>query len=379
MHIAISGSFWPQPDVGSGQYLHGLLAGLPRMASQHRYTLLVPAFAGASPPAPPGVNLVSVATPLAARSRQLAKVLFEQITAPQLARALGADLLHVPYFAPPLRAPLPVVATVLDLVPLLLPAYRGSRAMRGYVRLVAAAARRTPQLIAISQHSAHEIAQHLPIDPARITVTPLAAGSQYTPGDTAAARVDVLARYGVAAPFIYYVGGLDARKDVATLVRAFAQLVRAGDDRTTLAVAGQARGTDRQLFPDLDAVIADEGIGARVRRIVVPGADAALLYRAATVFAFPSRYEGFGLPPLEAMACGTPTLVAAVTSLPEVVAGGALLVPPGDVAAWAAALTRVLGDAALRADLRVRGLQRAAMFSYDATARGTLDVYARVA
>jgi glycosyltransferase involved in cell wall biosynthesis len=107
--------------------------------------------------------------------------------------------------------------------------------------------------------------------------------------------------------------------------------------------------------------------------------DGPLLYSTATAFAFPSRYEGFGLPPLEAMACGAPSVVAAASSLPEVVGDAALRVPPDDVPGWTTALWRLLADGELRAELRQRGLARASQFSYDRVARETSDIYARIA
>jgi glycosyltransferase involved in cell wall biosynthesis len=169
------------------------------------------------------------------------------------------------------------------------------------------------------------------------------------------------------------VGGLDARKNVPTLLRAFA-LLRARGDTTTLAVAGRALGVDKRLFPDLDALSADLELGTTLRRIDVPTADGPLLYRACTVFAFPSRYEGFGLPPLEAMACGAPVVVSDASSLPEVVGTAALRVAPDDVVGWAAALSRLLGNPDLRADFRARGLAQAAQFSYRKVAEETVRV-----
>jgi glycosyltransferase involved in cell wall biosynthesis len=211
-----------------------------------------------------------------------------------------------------------------------------------------------------------------------VIATPLAAGAQYRPLDRARAAACVAERYGLRGPFVYYVGGLDARKNVGTLVRAFGRLRRAGGPAATLVIAGRALGADRRLFPDLDALIAEEQLGESVRRIDVPHEDGPLLHAAATVFAFPSRYEGFGLPPLEALACGTPAVVADASSLPEVVGDAALRVPPDDVAGWAEALWRLLGDAALREELRRRGLARAAQFSYEQVARTTIEVYAEV-
>ena len=408
MRIAISGMFWNQPAVGSGQYLRGLLDALPHAAPQHEYVVLLPAFLDHRPPTTDhrdtetrtngsglsrsprlpvsrsglpsvvgGRSSVVIRTPFDQRSRNLAKLWFEQIGAPLAAARLRADLLHVPYFAPPLATRVPVVATILDIIPLLLPEYRGRGAVRAYMRLVALAARRAAHVIAISDDSRADIVRHLGVAPGRVTTVPLAAGSQYRPLDRAQAVACAADRYGLREPFVYYVGGLDARKNVATLVRAFGRMLRAGGPLATLAIAGRALGADTRLFPDLDAVIAAERLEHHVRRIEVPHADGPLLYSAATAFAFPSRYEGFGLPPLEAMACGTPAVVAAVSSLPEVVGDAALRVAPDDVPGWAVALWRLLADEGLRTELRRRGLARASQFSYDRVARETSEIYAQ--
>jgi glycosyltransferase involved in cell wall biosynthesis len=390
MRIAISGMFWSQPTVGSGQYLHGMLGELARVAPQHEYVLLLPAYQAdeGRTTKDEGSSFrssfvrrpssVVVPTPFDGRSKNFAKLWFEQIGVPLAAARLGAELLHVPYFAPPLRAAMPVVATVLDIIPLLLPEYRGGSAVRAYMRLVARAARRAAHVIAISDDSRRDIIRQLGCAPDRVSTIPLAAGPQYHPIDPSQAAAQVAERYGLRAPFVYYVGGLDARKNVTTLVRAWQRLRQSGGPLATLAIAGRALGADTRLFPDIDALIAELGMAGSIRRLDVPREDNPLLYNAATAFAYPSRYEGFGMPPLEAMACGTPTVVAAASSLPEVVGDAALLAPPYDVHAWASALWRLLGDAALRDDLRARGFARAAQFSYERVARATLDVYARV-
>ncbi|KAB8143907.1 glycosyltransferase family 4 protein [Chloroflexia bacterium SDU3-3] len=371
MHIVLNGMFWPEPNTGSGQYLHGLLQTLPQMAPQHRYTVVVPRYR-ASGPLPQGgaVALVEAPTPLDGVARQLAKLWFEQVAFPRTAARLRADALFVPYAAAPLLAPAPVATTVHDIIWQLLPEYRGKRLFRLYARLVVAATRRAARIFADSEHTRGDIIAHLGIAPTRVSTVLLAAGPQYRPLDVAEARAEVARRYGLEGPFVYYVGGLDARKNVPTLLRAWAALARRGGlGGAALAVAGRALSGDRLLFPDIDGLIAELGLGQSVRRLDVPREDGPLLYSAATAFAFPSRYEGFGLGPLEAMACGAPVVCSSASSLPEVAGDAALLVGPDDVEGWADAIGRLLAEPGLRQQLRERGFARAAQFSYQRAAR----------
>jgi glycosyltransferase involved in cell wall biosynthesis len=289
-------------------------------------------------------------------------------------------LLHVPYFAPPLRSSIvPLVTTIPDIIPLLLPEYRGGPHVRAYMQLVRRAARAAARIITFSQHSRSDIARWLHISPQRITTTLLAADERYTlPADQAAVAAELATRYALHGPYIYYVGGLDARKNVAVLLQAAARLQQQGRLGAPLVLAGRALGGDPRLFPDLDGMIAELGLAGMVRRIEVPHADGPLLYQGCTAFAFPSHYEGFGLPPLEAMACGAPVVVSTASSLPEVVGDAALQVAPDDVAGWAAALERLLREPSLRADLRARGLAQAARFSWRRVAEETLAIYQQV-
>ncbi len=383
MQIIINGSFWAQPNVGSGQYLHGLLDWLPRVAPQHHYTLVLPASSPAGPPVPPGIRTLRVATPFDRLNENLAKLCFEQLALPRAARHLVGTqrrnaVLFIPYFAPPVQPLLPLVTTVGDLAPLVLPAYRGGPHVRAYMALVRRSVQRSAEVLTFSAASRAELISYLHLPARRITPVLLAAGAQYCLGDQAAARAEVARRYDISEPFIYYVGGLDARKNLATLVRAFA-LLHPHDRRVRLVIAGRALGRDRRLFPDLDALISELDLIGAVRRIDVPHEDGPLLYRACTIFAFPSRYEGFGLPPLEAMACGTPVVVSDTSSLPEVVGPAALRVPPDDIVGWAAALRRLLGDPALRTELTNQGYAHAARFSYRRVAEETLAVLTRAA
>jgi glycosyltransferase involved in cell wall biosynthesis len=379
VQIVINGSFWSQPTVGIGQYLHNLVPWMHRQAPQHRYLMVLPGHSP-TPALPGGVERITVTI---GGPRQIAKVIFEQIAVPMIAQRLARNgeptVIFVPYFAPPLRSRQPVVTTIGDLIPLLLPAYRGNWSVRLYMALVRRAALHSTHVLTFSKFSRNTILNYLAIPPERVTVTYLAAGEQFRPAaDVTAAQNLVAARYGVPSPFIYYVGGLDERKNLSTLLRAFA-LVRNRYPYVTLAIAGRALGRDPRLFPDIDQLIADLDLTTAVRRIDVPPEDGPLLYQACTIFTYPSRYEGFGLPPLEAMACGAPVIVSDASSLPEVVGAAAIRIAPDDVAGWAAAIQRLLSDESLRADLRTRGLEQAAGFSYQRTAAQTLAVLEQVA
>lgn len=373
LHVAINGFFWDTPTVGVGQYLHGLIAQLDHIAPI-RVSLIIPATS--QPPATPGhVTIERVRTPFDGVSANLAKLWFEQIAVPRCAERIGAQLLHVPYLAPPWHARIPVVTTIPDLIPLTRPAYRGSWLVRAYMRLVQAAARRSTALIAISQHVAEQATRILPWPNEPIVVTHLAADPMYAPQPDAPA---VVALRGIQSPYVYYVGGYDERKQVRTLIAAFAQLDTELRERTTLVLAGSPAGVNPHLFPDIWADIHRLGIADRVVQLAVSRSENPTFYAAATLFVYPSAEEGFGLPPLEAMACGTPVICSNASSLPEVVGNAALTVPAGDAAALSQALTTVLTNAELRIQMRASGIRRAQRFTYATTASQTISVYQRV-
>ena len=372
LHIGINGFFWDKPTVGVGQYLHGLvnaLALLPGIT----ISVYVPGDTQ-PPPAPTGVTIVRLRVPFSGRSRQLAKLAFEQYAVPIAAQLDRVDLLHVPYFAPPLASRAPVVCTIPDLIPLTRAAYRGGALVRGYTALVRQAALRARRLIAISAYVKDTIVTVLPRPAADIDVTLLAADPMYMPDGADSA---VRTRYQLPDQFVYYVGGYDERKNLATLIAAYAALPIELRQRVPLVLAGQAAGTNPALFPDIDALIQQHNLGATVRRIDVPRADNPALYRAATLFVYPSCDEGFGLPPLEAMASGTAVICADTASMPEVVGSAARLVPPFDQAAWTRAMHELLTDEPARTAYQSAGIARARAFSYTKTAAATLRCYQR--
>ena len=299
------------------------------------------------------------------------KLWFEQVALPRAAARSGIDVLHVPYWGPPLHASCPVVVTVHDLAPLVLREHRGSLLVRAYSRLAAASARRSTVVLADSHYAADEIVRVLGIPGERVRVAPLAAGEEFRP--QAAERVqEVRRRYSLPGDLVLYVGGFEWRKNVALLLKALA-LAR----ECTLALAGRLPPRSAAA-PDLRRMAAELGVQGRCLFLgPIPAADLPALYGAATVFAYPSRYEGFGLAPLEAMACGAPVVSSRATSLAEVVGDAALTFSPDDAQSLAELLRRLWRDPSERAKLSARSLSQAAGFSWERTAEETLEAYRR--
>jgi glycosyltransferase involved in cell wall biosynthesis len=378
VRAALNAHFFHHPHTGSGQYLLSLLrafAAAPELEA-------LPSCDGA-PAIPasgwPGrVAPAFVRTPFDRVGGDVRKVWWEQVTWPAAARAARAGVAHVPYFAPPLASRgVPVVATIHDLIPLILPAYVTSPLVRFYNRLVGAGARRAQHILVDSEASKRDVVRLLRIPPERVEVIYLAPDEAVLAPVSPERIEEARRKYGLEDPYVFYLGGLDSRKNVPALLRAVAALPP--DVPWHLLVSGRLRRDNPRLFPDLPAIAEQLGITDRVLFAFVPDEDKAALYRGAACFAFPSIYEGAGLDPLEALACGTPVVASNRSSLPEYLGDAALLVDPDDEHAFSDALRRVFADADLRADLSRRGPPQAAKFSWDATARQTCAAYRRAA
>jgi len=374
MHVAINGWFWDRQDTGSGQYTVELVRGLRLARPDVRLTLILP------PHIPPPTNLpagVGLETPRLPFGGELGKVWFEQVVFPRAAARTGADLAHVPYWGPPLTSPLPVVATIHDVITLSMPVYQGGFLARLYTSLVVAAARGLTHVITDSQASQAEITDQLHIPPERISAIWLAVDERFHPRLGAERDADVRERYHLPERFVLYLGGFDVRKNVHTLLLAYTYVSQAMGEEVPLLLAGRPPrdwGTDR--FPDLPAYIEQLALGDVVTWLgEIDEADKPSLYRLAETVVFPSRYEGFGLPPLEALACGTPVVACEVSSIPEIVEDAAFLVDPDDARAMGGAILGILLQPPLAAQLRNLGLSRASHFTWRKTAEQTAQVY----
>lgn len=350
MNIVVNGWFWGQLTTGSGQYLHHLAEHLPQTAPEHLFTLVRPVGSLAAPrPAPsPGWRIQEITTPLARTSDNLAKLWFEQVAFPQVCRRLKADVAFVPYWGSPWRRPCRVVVTVHDLIPLLLPDYRGGAGQRLYTRLVSLTAQRAHVVLTDSQASRRDILAHLRVPEQRVHAVLLAADERFQRVTEATELERVRRKYALPEQFILYLGGFDVRKNVPRLVRAYAAATRRSAPVASiprLVIAGKLPAAHTHFTPDPRRTAAAEGIGDRVHFTGwVDEADKPALYSLAQLFVFPSLYEGFGLPVAEAMACGTPVVTSNRSSLPEV-APGAVVVDPEDEAALATALASAAASA----------------------------------
>jgi glycosyltransferase involved in cell wall biosynthesis len=377
MKIALNALFLQTPANGSAQYLLHLLHALKEVDQQNEYVLL-----GAKPIADNGSTLapfpyrVSPVPAPAKRNENIEKAVWEQITGPAAAHRADIDLFHVPYFAPPLFPRTPTVVTIHDVIPLRLPAYQASAMVKAYMRLVARAAHNATLIITVSQHAKQDMMDALRLPAERIRVTYEAAGDEYKPITDPALLAQARARYGLGERYIFYLGGLDQRKNVPQLVRAFAYLYKQLDQPDLqLLISGNPDKQKGPLFPDPRPIAAELGISDQVIYRFVEEEDKPAMYSGASLYVFPSLYEGFGLPPLEAMSCGAPVVCSNRTSLPEVVGDAAITVDPEDTRSLVEAMRSVLTDSSLAMDLRARSLQRATLFNWRKTATETLSAY----
>jgi glycosyltransferase involved in cell wall biosynthesis len=343
---------------GNETYIRNVVRALAAVDSDGDYTLFL------SPPLPGG--------PLAGAERTRRVVVRPHnplvripISFPLALARERIDVVHVQYVAPPL-CPARIVVSVHDLAYEHYPQFFSPAEAARFRALVPLTIRRAAGVLTLSEFSKRDIVQRYCVPPEKVVVAPCAADPMFRPLHDAARLANVRERYGTGERFILCVGNLQPRKNLGTLIAAYVHLRRADATRHRLVLVGRKAW----LYDDIFAVARASGYaGELVFTGYVPDADVAALYNAADLFVYPSLFEGFGLPPLEAMACGTPVVTANTSSFPEVVGDAALTVDPLDAEALAGAMAAALRDAGLRARLSARGLRQAARFSWEATAR----------
>ncbi len=351
---------------GITQYIYQIIDEIARLDSQNHYLILHSRRDPRNLTAAPTQRRITCWTPAHHPLERLA------LAAELLPHRL--DLLHSPDYIPPLSTGFRQVISVHDLTFLRYPQYMTAESLAYYAGHIHKAACRADHILTDSQAIRAEIIDLLSVSSDRVTAIPLGVHARFRPLQQGDIR-ETLARFDLTPGYILFVGTIEPRKNITGLLHAYARLRADLPDLPQLVLVG-SKGW---LYEDIFRIHDDLGLAGHTRWLhEFTAEDLPALYNGAAVFCLPSFYEGFGFPPLEAMACGVPVVVSNCSSLPEVVGDAGILIDPGDADSIADGLRRVLLDGETAADLRGRGLERAALFQWSRTARETLAIYRQV-
>jgi glycosyltransferase involved in cell wall biosynthesis len=357
-------------DFGIGTYIRNLLRELARLDRETEYVLLCQA-RDTDIAARLGENFRAVVDPSPPYSIR------EQVTVPWALRRAGVRVFHAPHYVLPPLARCRSVVTIHDCIHLMFPEYLPNRLALGYARAsLWLASRTSDRILTVSEASKRDILRFFDVPADKITVIYNGIDERFLkpPDDEEVRRT--CERYQLESEFVLYAGNVKPHKNLERLIDAFHLVRQRGLDHLQLVIIGD----EISRYAELRRAVHRYNLHKHVRFLGHLAEESLMaLYRRASAFVFPSLYEGFGLPPLEAMASGAPVVTSNVSSLPEVVGDAAVLVDPRDAASIADGIYRVLDDSGLRADLRARGFVRAAEFSWERAVRQIRDIYADVA
>lgn len=357
-------------DFGIGTYIRNILIELSRLDRVTEYVVLCrPADRDAGTQLGPNFRMV----PESARPYSVA----EQIRLPLRLAREHVDLVHEPHYVLPPATRCRSVVTIHDCIHLMFPQYLPSRLAHLYAKAsMWTATRQADRILTVSEASKRDILRFFDIPADKVSVIYNAIDERFL-GPPDPTRMDLVRqRYQLDHPFVLYVGNIKPHKNIERLIDAFGRAREQGPEQLKLVIIGD----ELSKYPALRQAVHRHKLDKHVRFLgFQPQETLAAFYRLARAFVFPSLYEGFGLPPLEAMACGTPVVTSNVSSLPEVAGGAALLVDPYDTDAIAEAVVRAVNDETLRADLIALGRARAQMFSWPQSVAEIHRIYQQVA
>jgi glycosyltransferase involved in cell wall biosynthesis len=370
MRVALDAIPLVAAKTGVGHYTDALAEWLARIHSEHHYDLLSPFdfdFDHRNGSTPKNLNKQFIPVRPLFRKWWL-------VGLPALLRIYRVDVFHGTNYCVPVFAPCPTVVTIHDLSLFTQSHTHEDANVRRGQRRVPIMARRASMIIAPSEWTKREVIERLRIRPEKIRVIHEAARAEMKPIPSELCQ-EVLDKHGLRRPFLLYVGTIEPRKNLLTLIRAYDELLRATPHRPQLALCG-GRGW---LCDEVFKLVEELKLQDQLRFTgYVEDADLPALYSAAEAFVYPSFYEGFGLPPLEAMACGSPVITSNVSSLPEVVGEAGLTHDPNDHRELTQMMAKLLGDETAREHFKREGLKQAARFSWERAARETQFVYDEV-
>lgn len=371
MRIAIEASAFWRDRAGSGTYVRNLLAALEKTAPEHDFLYLAASAQSASA----GADVAQKGR-LRRVINGLRHMAWLQVSLPLQLRRVGADLLHAPIMIGPFWQPCPAVFTILDLAIIDYPE-TSDPVWRSYVLLnLRLALARAKAVIAISESTRQDVIRHFSISPDLVRVVPFGCDPRFKPVEDEERRAQVRAHLDLPERYLLFVGTLEPRKNIPRILRAFHLLKGGRSIPHKLVIVGQRGWLYNEIFEEI-AALGLEGDVVFTGYVDLQYLPA--IYGMSDLLVFPSLYEGFGLPALEAMACGCPVLTSNRSSLPEVVGDAAICVDPTDVGAIAEAITAVVSDPARRTRMAQQGLARSKLFSWERAAEETLAVYSLAA
>ncbi|WP_446898269.1 glycosyltransferase family 4 protein [Clostridium sp. LBM24168] len=302
---------------------------------------------------------------------------FEQYYFPQNLKKEAIDLYHIPQNGIGISENIDCkkVITIHDLIPYILPETVGRGYLSKFLKEMPKIINIADAIITVSECSKKDILKFFPIDKNKIFVIPLAADKKYRPLDKEMCKDKIKSEYNIDKPFILYIGGFSSRKNVSSLIKAFSKVHKNLDNDYNLVIVGSNKdelGKLKYLCSNL-SIAKNIKFTGFVRDSMMP-----IFYNASDLFVYPSLYEGFGLPPLEAMSCGTPVVTSDVSSIPEVTKDSAILVNPNDIESLTYSIEAILNEKSIQNELSLKGLNRSKSFSWEKTSEETLKIYDKI-
>lgn len=373
MRIGMDATALLKPKAGVGNYVFNLIKNLSLIDHENRYVMFYCHHLDVQERIlkieNPNFEIKFIRLP-----NKLLNLLWRTVRYPSVETWVGkVDVFHSPNFQLTPQKSGKSVLTIYDLSFLVYEKWAIKSARLHYARRIKSYARGADAIITISENSKKDIIRYLGIPPGRISVIPGGIDERFKPQNDPEAISAIRSKYGLNRAFILHVGTLEPRKNLVGLIQAYHRS-RAREEYQ-LVMAGGKGWMYKQIFKTVEKLGLTKDV---IFTGYVPEIDLPALYNASSLFVFPSLYEGFGLPPLEAMACGTPVVTSKVSSLPEVTADAALLVDPLNIEEIKDSIDSVLSDHKLASSLKTKGLDRAGLFTWERTAEKTIEVYRKV-
>jgi glycosyltransferase involved in cell wall biosynthesis len=368
MRIGIDATPLPENPVGAGIYIIQLIRALDKLNKEHELVIFAHPMGRSLIDIQPSPTLEWVDVKEKSPAMRL---LWEQTRLPILAKRQGIDLLHSLHYTSPLALPCKSIVTFHDMTFFLFPELHTRVKKHFFPFAIRMSAQRAEKLIAVSESTRRDSMCILNIPPEKIITAPNGISQKFHPISNQEKLEECRRKFNLQGEFILYVGLLEPRKNLPLLLTAYKKLNQVTDP-PPLVIVGRKGWGQEEIERQLDEL----DIAERVHFTgYVPDSDLPIVYNLATVFVYPSIYEGFGFPPLEAMACGTPVITTAVSSMPDHVGKAGILVPPNDEETLVQAMKLIIEDKALQKQLSIEGRQQAKKFTWEQTAKITLEIY----